>query len=192
MTTNNYTVYCHTNKINGKKYVGITCQIPEKRWNNGKGYKASSRFYSAIKHYGWETFFHEILYTRLTKQQAIDIETKLIREWNLTDKNYGYNMTAGGESHSYCGRKHSEETKRKIGNSRRGIKPTLATLEKLKLSHINKGGKSVAMYREGCLICVFVTAAEAERVTNIASSHITDCCRNKRKSAGGYTWKYAN
>ena len=34
-----WTVYMHVNKINGKKYVGITSQKPEERWkNNGIGY----------------------------------------------------------------------------------------------------------------------------------------------------------
>lgn len=44
-----YTVYEHINKINGKKYIGITSQNPERRWgNNRNGYKSSPYFYSAI------------------------------------------------------------------------------------------------------------------------------------------------
>ena len=36
-----YTVYQHKNKINGKIYIGITMQEPEKRWGvNGRNYKS--------------------------------------------------------------------------------------------------------------------------------------------------------
>ena len=48
MAEKKWCVYMHTNKINGKKYVGITCKIPRKRWENGKGYKGQ-RFYLAIE-----------------------------------------------------------------------------------------------------------------------------------------------
>lgn len=43
-----YTVYKHTNKINGKVYIGITSQNVKRRWQNGAGYYGTY-FYNAIK-----------------------------------------------------------------------------------------------------------------------------------------------
>jgi hypothetical protein len=56
-----YYLYCHTNKTNGKKYIGISLQKPSVRWKQGRGYKGSSKFYSAIQKYEWVGFTHEIL-----------------------------------------------------------------------------------------------------------------------------------
>ena len=47
---NNIYIYKHTSP-SGKVYIGQTCQKPEHRWDNGKGYK-SGYFASAIKKYG--------------------------------------------------------------------------------------------------------------------------------------------
>lgn len=106
----NYSIYVHINNQNGKKYIGQTKQKVEKRWNNGKGYKTSSKFYNAINKYGWDNFQHLIIADHLTNDQANCLEKQLINKYNLTDDHYGYNITNGGKN--YC---HSEETKRKIG-----------------------------------------------------------------------------
>lgn len=37
--TNNYKVYQHINKVNGKRYIGYTKLSPCNRWKNGNGYK---------------------------------------------------------------------------------------------------------------------------------------------------------
>ena len=66
---NNYTIYMHKNKINGKVYIGITSQIPTQRWGvNGKNYRSSPHFYSAIQKYGWDNFEHNILLESLPRK----------------------------------------------------------------------------------------------------------------------------
>ena len=78
-----YTVYCHTNKINNKKYIGITSQKVEERWRNGKGYSTQPKFYNAICKYGWDNFTHEILISGLDEQEAIELEINLIKSFNI-------------------------------------------------------------------------------------------------------------
>lgn len=116
-----YYVYKHTNKINGKVYIGITKQIPEQRWgNNGINYKQSTRFYSAIEKYGWNNFSHEILYRCLSKEEACKIEIDLIREFKAQEREFGYNIQEGGVTPTM-----SEEVKQKISNSLKGNKNSM-------------------------------------------------------------------
>ncbi len=44
--------------------------------------------------------------------------------------------------------------------------------------------------KEGVFVKHFVSAAEAARQTSTSGSDVTQCCKNKLKSAGGFTWKY--
>lgn len=44
--------------------------------------------------------------------------------------------------------------------------------------------------KTGEVIKKWDSAAEANRQTGIHFSHISDCCRGKRKTAGGFIWKY--
>lgn len=96
MVENIYTLYCHTNKLNGKKYFGITFRRPEERWgNNGCNYKGQ-RFYNAIQKYGWDNFDHEIIKTNLSKSEAENAEIEYISKYNTTNNNCGYNIATGG------------------------------------------------------------------------------------------------
>ena len=94
-----YYVYQHINKINGKRYIGITKQNPESRWGtDGANYKSSPYFYSAIQKYGWDNFSHEILFNGLTKEEACDKEIELIAYFQTQDKQHGYNIMEGGST----------------------------------------------------------------------------------------------
>ena len=99
-----YKVYKHTlpkefsGKENDMVYIGITCR--EKayyRWGrNGIKYKSNPYFYNAIQKYGWDNFNHEILFERLTKEEANQKEIELISEYDSTNKTKGYNIELGG------------------------------------------------------------------------------------------------
>lgn len=134
-----YTVYQHTNKINGKVYIGITSVAPEQRWQkNGAGYKSSPHFYSAILLYGWDNFKHEILYKDLTEEEAKIKEKELIREKKANNNKFGYNILEGGQSGSL-----PEEVKEKISialiGNKNGLGHPCSEEKKRKISEAQKG-----------------------------------------------------
>ena len=131
MTEKKYCVYVHTNKVNGKKYIGITCRNPEVRWQNGQGYKRQPKFYAAIQKYGWDGFAHEILFDGLTLQEANDKEREMIELYD--SMNNGYNLTEGGEGAS--GLHHTKESRVKMSQSRKGREMDEAWRKKLGDSH---------------------------------------------------------
>ena len=91
-----YSLYIHTNKVNGKKYVGTTTGKPENRWGkNGIGYK-NQFFYKAIQKYGWDNFDHFILEVD-SPELMYQLEQQYISYYKTTDRRYGYNMSIGGE-----------------------------------------------------------------------------------------------
>lgn len=110
----NWTVYMHITP-NNKRYIGITSQIPSKRWRNGKGYK-KCLFLNAIKKYGWNNIKHEILFDNLTKEEAEQKEIELIAFYKSNQREFGYNIENGGN----CLGTHSKDTKEKISKALKG------------------------------------------------------------------------
>lgn len=138
---NDFYVYKHTTP-NNKVYIGITKQLPHKRWGkNGNGYKVHNKhFYNAILKYGWDNIKHEILFTNLSKEEACEKEIELINFYKSNLPQYGYNKSTGGEM-SASGCKRSKETRLKISIARKGVPMKEET--KHLLSESRKGKKSV-------------------------------------------------
>ena len=101
-----YSVYIHTNRVNGKRYVGVTTMKPELRWgSNGRKYKNNKHFYSAIQKYGWDNFYHFILEVD-TKEKMYELEKQYIDYYDTTNPEKGYNRSIGGDAGCYKGKNY--------------------------------------------------------------------------------------
>lgn len=119
-----YCVYIHTSP-SGKKYVGLTRTKPIDRWgSDGRGYLGKNKngefrqpamANAVIKYSNWDEWQHEIVSTNLSSIEAKQMEQELIAKYKSSNNKYGYNISPGGE----CP-KHSEETKKKISESKKG------------------------------------------------------------------------
>lgn len=91
-----YVVYEHKCP-NGKRYIGITSQIPNRRFQNGNGYRSNLHFYRAIQKYGWDNIEHQILCKGLDLETAGILEKFYIQKYKSNNSLYGYNNSEGGE-----------------------------------------------------------------------------------------------
>jgi len=113
-------VYCVTNKVNGKQYVGKTVgPLDKRKWKHESDAKLESEtyFHRALRKYGFNNFEWEILFESDNSEILILVEMDMIKDLS-SKKPSGYNLTDGGEG--LDGYTHSEETKRKIGLGNKG------------------------------------------------------------------------
>ena len=99
-----YCVYAHINRANGKIYFGITKGYCKNRWRSGSGYAKSTKFYPAIKKYGWDGFYHVVILRYLSEEEATYLEKSYIRLYNTTNREFGYNTDKGGKLSSFSAR----------------------------------------------------------------------------------------
>jgi group I intron endonuclease len=204
-------IYCVTNKINNKKYIGQTTKGLEKRKQEHLSHLKSrnQRFYSSIKHYGIENFNWVILEYANTKEN-LDIKE---REWisitNSLSPELGYNMCEGGsfgiineearkkisdkikgENHYLYGKHPSQETISKMIKSRTGRKNTEEIKNKMSISALNRIptlSKKVICLETNI---IYGSLREATRLTGVAHTHISECCRGVKKTANSFHWSF--
>ena len=160
-------IYKYTNKVNGKVYIGRTCQSLEKRaGKEGHGYRRCLIFWRAIQKYGWESFIPEVLEDNLSAKEACTRETFFIEKYDSTNFKKGYNIIETDSNifsderrkkisnkakervvsdktkeklrQANIGRKASEETKKKMSNARKGRKVSAETKEKIRQANTGR------------------------------------------------------
>lgn len=175
-----FTVYCHTNKHNGKKYIGITSLTPKARWLNGKGYRGMI-FGRAIQKYGWDSFVHEILFTGLSETEAASKEIELIKEYKTRNPKYGYNQSKGGN--------RPTEKAREILRIRMSGKKNPMYNKPRPENNLKATRKAVFCIETDT---VYESVSQASRMTGISVCSISKCCRGDRYTAGKFHWKFVS
>ena len=186
-----YTVYRLKNVVTQKNYIGMTSQEPNKRW--GGGYRGK-KMKKAIATYPLDLCWKKsIEFQTPNKEQALELESELMKWYDSIENGYNTSEYGSGdfkrseetrrkisdnhadfrgEKHPFYGKHHSEETRNMISNS--------------------KGVNGILQFsKDGDFIAEYSSTHEAERQTGCNQSNICKCCKGKRKSTGGYIWKYA-
>lgn len=140
-------IYCTTNIITGKKYVGL---CTKDKHNSSNYYGSGTLFTKSFNKYGKENFIKEILEENLSYDTIFEREIYWISKINSKYPN-GYNLCDGGKgglnpsditrqrlSDSHKGKKLTEEQKRKIGEKSKNRKHTQESKAKLSKSHTGK------------------------------------------------------
>ncbi len=88
-------VYCLTNKVNGKRYIGQTTDFKRRMssYRNGHGH---NRIGSAITRHGWANFTVTVLDTADYREELDFLEIAYIEMYHSTDPELGYNLKQGG------------------------------------------------------------------------------------------------
>lgn len=118
-----YTIYCHTCRVTGKKYVGQTVVTVRQRWAGHVSEALNKRdngceyFHRAIRKYGRDAFVSAVLSVKRSRRAANAAEKEWIRKLCCRAP-LGYNLDEGGKA----GARHPD--------TRRRIKETWAKMSK--------------------------------------------------------------
>jgi len=125
-------IYCIENKVNGKKYIGMTTNPPQ-RWKThqkllNKNKHHNIHLQNSWNKYGKKEFNFKIIERNIDQKELSDKEIYWIKFYN-TFNGKGYNLTEGGEGLN--GYSFPEETKNKISKSLQGHKCSKETKSKI-------------------------------------------------------------
>lgn len=104
-------IYVHVNKLNGKAYVGQTCQDPKRRFRT-HAYKNCTVFHDALLKYGWINFETIQLMTCFNQKDLDFFEEYFIKKYNAVVPN-GYNTLSIANGKVVF----TDEMRRKIGEN---------------------------------------------------------------------------
>ena len=164
---------------------------------NGKvyiGYRGQDEMFNAIIEHGWRNIKHEILHDNLTKEEASVLEIEEIKQHKSYLKEFGYNKLIGSGKGSMQNETIEKIRNGKIGENNHMYGKHLTAEHKKKIRDTRRvlGYEPVNKRRVLCVDTgtIYESTAEATRETGVHNSSIRRVCYGKRKTAGGYHWRY--
>lgn len=193
-------VYKITNTVNNKVYIGQTVGTLKRRMTNHKSAINSKRNKHTLLHmafieYGIENFNIEEIEKCNNIDELNNREIYWIKQYNSTNREFGYNFTrGGGDRGTTRGIPLTEEHKRKIGDAQLGVKnhrfgKPISDMHKKSITK-KLSVPIVQLTKSGEYIREWKSIREASIALNIDDSQIVKVCKGKAKTIGGYRWKY--
>jgi group I intron endonuclease len=192
--TNGYIgyIYVFYNTVNKKLYVGKTTELYTLRFNEHK-YNAFTKniityFYKALRKYGWDSFKKYVIYQTEELENKIEVDKIVLEKeqyyinlFRSDMPEFGYNMTKGGDG--ICGYKHSEETKHKMSEDRKGE-------NHWNYGNLNNSTSSIILQfdLDFNFIKEWPSMSEVERELGYKANNISRCCANKIDSYKSFIW----
>jgi group I intron endonuclease len=103
-------IYKVINKLNKKIYIGKTIYNLDKRKRSHEVSIQKTYFHYALKKYGYNNFLWESIDNCNNDIELCNKEKYYIAKFNSNNKNFGYNLTIGGDG--VTGHKQSEKNKK--------------------------------------------------------------------------------
>lgn len=163
-------IYCYTNTVNGKKYVGQTRRPKDRHYSHIKNeYHINdlTPLHHAIAKYGADSFRYEILELFIAgsieelRELLNEAERHYIKELQSRVSEFGYNVALGGQFNQESGPK-------------------------------TWGSRPVDMFTlEGHFIRSFNSVSDAQCFVGLAGPGIRDVCNHIKYTAAGYLWAWA-
>jgi group I intron endonuclease len=205
-----YSIYRITNTVTSKVYIGFASNCVKRKSSHKKAAEGISdtKFYRAIRKYGWENFVFETIYQSLDFEHTLrTMENYFIVEHD-SFKN-GYNSTLGGDGAvTVSGDSHhmkSHEQRTRQGNSVRGknnpihkvsdqkrkeIISGLFTVESMKkksgISHYSVDKTLYRFKNKKTGEIVISTKYELAKKYNLIQNLVSKVVNGDRQSTGGW------
>jgi group I intron endonuclease len=206
-------VYIATNSVNGKRYIGATdrgmgYRANRHKWNAAAGQK--SKFYTAIRKYGFEAFKFTVAAVCSDFFEALKKERELI-----ADLCPEYNLTAGGGG--VKGLQFSVASRLKMSSAKKGKRPAWCsgpdarTIQEKIAFKLRGAKKKVPMTKEHILKFTaagnarrrrpvvslydgrfFESVTAAAKAYSLTTGQVTYYCRGNHESRRGVDFKYAD